>query len=139
MPFTIKLVKRLEPSRKIAFLVILASIVLALIFGGVLLSIFRANPWDTYSAMLAGAFGTPEQWREGQFYSATETLVKAIPLILTGLAVSVAFRMLFWNIGAEGQLVLGGVAAAGVALWFPSLLPVLPHNRWIYLPLMITI
>jgi simple sugar transport system permease protein len=43
--------------------------------------------------------------------------------------------MLFWNIGAEGQLVMGGFAAGAVALWFPELFPAIP--TWAYLPLMI--
>jgi simple sugar transport system permease protein len=43
--------------------------------------------------------------------------------------------MRFWNIGAEGQLVMGGVAAAAVALWAPVYLPFLPESRWVYLPL----
>ena len=137
MAFSIKLEKRLRPSRRMAILVSLASVMLAFLLGAVLLTVFDADPWDTYRAMLQGAFGTPEQWQEGQFYSVTETLVKAIPLMLTGLAVSVAFRMLFWNIGAEGQLVMGGVAAAGVALWFPTLFPFVPLSPWMYLPLMI--
>ncbi len=137
LPFTIKLEKRLVSSRLVALLVPVSSIVLALLFGAVLLKVFDSDPWDTYRAMLEGAFGTLEQWQEGQFYSVTETLVKAIPLTLTGLSVAIAFRMLFWNIGAEGQLVLGGVAAAGVALWFPSLFPILPQSPWVYLPLMI--
>jgi simple sugar transport system permease protein len=55
--------------------------------------------------------------------------------MLTGLGVSIAFRMLFWNIGAEGQLVMGGFAAGAVALWAPTLLPFIPP--WAYLPLMI--
>ena len=137
MPYKIKFVKRLETSRKVDIIVMLGSTVLALGFGAVLLTAFDANPWDTYRSMFEGAFGTIEQWRAGQFYSMTETLVKAIPLTLTGLSVSIAFRMLFWNIGAEGQLVMGGVGAAGVALWFPSLFPNLPQNPWVYLPLMI--
>ncbi|HJO34437.1 MAG TPA: ABC transporter permease [Anaerolineales bacterium] len=137
MAFSIKLEKRLRSSRRMAIIVSLASVMLAFLLGAVLLTVFDADPWDTYRAMLQGAFGTPGQWQEGQFYNVTETLVKAIPLILTGLAVSVAFRMLFWNIGAEGQLVMGGVAAAGVALWFPTLFPFLPLSPWVYLPLMI--
>jgi len=135
--YSIKLEKRLEPSRMVAYLVPIASFILALLFGAILLALAGANPWVTYKAMLEGAFGTPSQWQEGQFYSLTETLVKAIPLMLTGLSVSVAFRMLFWNIGAEGQLVIGGVAAAYIALWFPDLFPFLPESRWLYLPLMI--
>lgn len=52
------------------------------------------------------------------FWSAT--LVRATPLLLVGLAVAVAFRAGVLNIGAEGQLVLGAIAASGVALAFPS-------------------
>ena len=103
---------RIGSSKITAFIVPLASIGLAVIFGGVLMIMVGADPIATYAAMIEGAFGNAEQWKVGQFYSVTETLVKAIPLMLTGLAVGVAFRMLFWNIGAEGQLVLGGVAAS---------------------------
>jgi len=115
--------KRLERSRTAALVVPVASFVLALLFGAVLLWAAGANPWETYKAMALGAFGTR--------YAVTETLVKATPLMLTGLAVSIAFRMLFWNIGAEGQLAMGGFAAAGVALFWadkipaPLLLPVM--------------
>ena len=134
MPFSLKLQKRLEPSKTISYLVPVASFVLALLFGAVLLALAGANPWQTYRAMLEGAFGTPAQWSQGEFYALTETLVKATPIMLTGLGVSIAFRMLFWNIGAEGQLVMGGFAAGAVALWAPTLLPFIPP--WAYLPLM---
>ncbi len=107
--------KRLERSRTAALVVPVASFVLALLFGAVLLWAAGANPWATYKAMALGAFGTR--------YAVTETLVKATPLMLTGLAVSIAFRMLFWNIGAEGQLAMGGFAAAGVALFWADKIP----------------
>ena len=136
-PFSLKLEKRLEPSRKVSFLVPIISFLLALVFGGILLAIVGANPFLTYQAMLEGAFGTVTQWQGGEFYSVSETLVKSVPLMFTGLAVAIAFRMLFWNIGAEGQLVMGAVGAAGVALFFPDLFPFLPQSRWVYLPLMI--
>lgn len=135
MPFSVKIEKRLEPSQTVAYLVPVASFALALLFGAVLLALAGANPWHTYRAMLEGAFGTPEQWQAGQFYRLTETLVKATPLILAGLGVSIAFRMLFWNIGAEGQLVMGGFAAGAVALWLPPMLPGSP--TWIFLPIMV--
>jgi ABC-type uncharacterized transport system permease subunit len=101
--------RRLEPSRLMAVVVPIASIVLALIVGGILLLLAGADPIETYKAMFDGAFGTD--------YARSETLVKAIPLMLTGLAVSIAFRMLFWNIGAEGQLVMGAIATAWVPLF----------------------
>ncbi|MFC2030371.1 ABC transporter permease [Chloroflexota bacterium] len=105
--------RRLEPSRTISILVPVLSIILALVAGGILLMMAGANPIETYKAMLEGAFGTK--------YARSETLVRAIPLMLTGLAVAIAFRMRFWNIGAEGQLVMGAIATAGVALFlFPD-------------------
>jgi len=104
-------------------LTLLLSLLLALIVGGILLKAVKADPIKTYRAMALGAFGSR--------YSLSETLVKAIPLMLCGLAVSVAFRMLFWNIGAEGQLAMGGIAAAGVALFLPPRAPHLPS--WLLL------
>jgi ABC-type uncharacterized transport system permease subunit len=107
--------KRLDCSRLTAFLVPLASVVLALLAGAVLLAAAGANPLTTYKAMALGAFGGK--------YNISETMVKAIPLMLCGLGVSIAFRMLFWNIGAEGQLAVGGIAASGVALFWADRIP----------------
>ena len=59
MPFSIKLEKRLEPSKAISYLVPVASFVLALLFGAILLALAGADPWQTYRAMLEGAFGAP--------------------------------------------------------------------------------
>jgi simple sugar transport system permease protein len=63
-----------------------------------------ANPIAAYWAMFSSALGTR--------FNLVETMVKAAPLIFTGLAVAVAFRAKFWNIGAEGQLLAGAMAAA---------------------------
>ena len=49
-------------------------------------------------------------------YSALEVLVSSIPLILTGVSVALAFRAGYWNIGAEGQLLMGAVAGAGIGM-----------------------
>jgi ABC-type uncharacterized transport system permease subunit len=118
MAIPLKIEKRLTPSRTASLLVPVISLVLALIFGGIILLTAGANPLTTYKAMFLGAFGSK--------YNLSETMVKAIPLMLCGLGVSIAFRMLFWNIGAEGQLAVGGIAAAGVALlgaeWLPAAL-----------------
>ena len=112
MKIPLKIEKRLAPSRTASYLVPLVSLLLALVFGGVILLAAGANPLTTYKAMALGAFGGK--------YNVSETMVKAIPLMLCGLGVSVAFRMLFWNIGAEGQLAVGGIAASGVALLGPT-------------------
>lgn len=123
----LRLEKRMEPSRAANILVPILSVVLALLAGAVLLWLAGVSPLETYRAMLEGAFGSA--------YAISETLVRATPLMLTGLAVSIAFRMLFWNIGAEGQLAMGAFAAAGVALFLPEAIPGLPG--WTLLPLMI--
>jgi len=119
----VKFEKRLTPSPIITALVPFVSLGLALILGAMLLMVTGVNPLTTYGAMLQGAFGSPGQWLKGDFYNLSETVVKAIPLMLCGLGVGIAFRMLFWNIGAEGQLAAGGIAAAGVALMWGPLLP----------------
>ena len=122
----IVLEKRESVSRSAMVLVPVASFLCSLLLGAILLWTCRTDPVATYAAMAKGAFGS---WP-----NLTEMLVKAIPLMLTGLGVSIAFRMQFWNIGAEGQLVMGGFAAAGVALFLPEALPGLPS--WLLLPLM---
>ena len=63
--------------------------------------------------MFVGAFGTA--------YGIEQTLIRAIPLIMTGLGVSLAFTMGLWNIGAEGQLAVGALAASWLALAIPGL------------------
>ena len=97
------------PSRLATAVVPTVSILLALVAGGVVLLAAGENPLAVYRAMLDGAFGS----RNGL----AETLVKTIPLLLTGLGVGVAFRMQPSNIGAEGQLYLGAIAATGTALY----------------------
>ena len=114
--------KRESMSRRASTLVPIISLLASLLLGGLLLAISGANPFVSYYEMFRGAFGTWNRF--------TETLVKAIPLMLTGLSVAIAFKMRFWNIGAEGQLTLGGVAAAGVALFWAQSLP-----GWTLLPL----
>lgn len=118
--------KRKTISRKAIVLVPIISFIVSLVLTGILLLIFKANPFMTFAAMFVGAFGS--------WVNFTETLVKAIPLMLTGLGVTIAFRLRFWNIGAEGQLTFGGVAAAWVALFWSPFLP-----SWLLLPMVILI
>ncbi|MCA9914368.1 MAG: ABC transporter permease [Anaerolineae bacterium] len=96
-------------------LTILGAVLVALAFGALLLMIVGVNPLEAYRLMVIGAFGSD--------FAIVDTLVKASPLMLTGLGVSLALRANIWNIGAEGQLVMGGFAAAGVALFWSAWLP----------------
>lgn len=108
----VRLEKRPAPSPLLTVLVPALSVVLALALGAVFLAVTGYNPAKIYSAMFAGAFGSR--------YGVSETVVKAIPLMLSGLGVALAFRMLLWNIGAEGQLYMGAFAASWVALSHPE-------------------
>ncbi|MBX2837349.1 MAG: ABC transporter permease [Gammaproteobacteria bacterium] len=64
-------------------------------------------------------------------YGLAELMVKASPLILIGVALSIGFRAQVWNIGAEGQLILGGICGGAVALYFYEV------EAWYVLPLMV--
>jgi simple sugar transport system permease protein len=107
--------KRQSLSRRALVLVPIISFLVALSLGAVLLLLSGANPIETYAAMIRGSFGST--------YAFSETMVKAIPLMLTGLGVAVAFRMRFWNIGAEGQFVWGAVASTFVVLFLAEFIP----------------
>jgi general nucleoside transport system permease protein len=73
---------------------------------GVLMLAFGANPLRIYAEMSKGAFGSVN--------AVAETLIYTTPILLTGLAAIVCFRCGMWNIGAEGQLYLGAIAAVGL-------------------------
>jgi len=101
----------------------LIAIVAALAIAGGLIALAGAPVLEAYWGIVKGAFGSR--------LSATETLTRATPLILTGLAAAVAFRARLWNIGAEGQLYIGAITVAAVSSqlvgdWPPALqIPVL--------------
>jgi len=107
--------KRLTPLSWPRLFLIPASILMALILGGFLFLWVGVNPIRAYLEICKGSFGN--------LYNFSEVLVRATPLVLCGLSVGLAGRMLVWNIGAEGQLVMGGVAGAGVALFLSPYLP----------------
>jgi simple sugar transport system permease protein len=83
--------------------------------GGIVFWSAGANPFEAYAVMAVGAFGS--------LYDISEVLVKAIPLIFCGLAVGLAAKILLWNVGAEGQLAVGGIGSAAIALFLSPFLP----------------
>jgi simple sugar transport system permease protein len=101
---------RLEPRERVPAALSLAApvgaVVLALVLCALPLSWAGAPVGRAYTLMLEGAAGS--------LFALTETLARAAPLILTGLAAAVAFRARLWNIGAEGQLYAGALAAVAV-------------------------
>lgn len=101
---------RLEPRERASPLLMLGAsagaAVLALLLCAIPLLWAGAPVLDAYGVMIQGAFGSR--------FAIAETLSRATPLVLTGLAATVAFRAKLWNIGAEGQLYLGALAAAAL-------------------------
>ena len=86
------------------------SVVIAILIGSIIIKLAGYDPILAFSAMFQGAFGNQRQ--------IGETLVNSTPLMFAGLAVAYGFRAGLFNIGAEGQIFMGGLAAAylGVAL-----------------------
>lgn len=107
-----QLKKTQSASKTAVFAVPLISIALGLLFSGLFIAATGNNPIAVYRIMFDGAFGSA--------YGISETVVKAIPLMLAALAVSLAFRMQLWNIGAEGQFYMGAFGATWVALNYPG-------------------
>ena len=118
---------RLEPRPRSSPLVQALTPVLAVLAtmaaGGVLFAALGKDPVEAIRLIFLAPFGDP--------YSRTEILIKAAPLILIALGLSFGFRAGVWNIGAEGQFVMGGIAGAAVALAFWNV-----EGVWL-LPLMV--
>ena len=100
----------------------IASVVVALLLSAVFILFNGMNPLVVYQKMITGAFGSS--------FGISETIVKAIPLLLCGLGVAIAYKIAIWNIGAEGQFILGAIGATAITIYFPNL----PGG--IYIPLM---
>lgn len=97
--------------KKLSFLdlaIPLLSVVLALLIGSILLLIIDVNPLEAYRYLIFGNFTN--------IYNVSEIFVKATPIILTGLAFTFAFRTGLFNIGADGQMYAGAIAAVYVGL-----------------------
>ena len=92
------------------------AVALGLVLSSLVLVTIGLSPADSLSTLLEGAFGS--------HVALVQTTLKAVPLALCGLAVAVPLRMRIWNIGAEGQCLLGAIGVTWFALRFPGL----PHG-----------
>ena len=95
------------------FFVLLTALVGALVIGAIFILLAKSDPIRAYQVMLTGPFSSS--------FGITETLVRTTPLLLTGLGIIISFRCGVLNIGGEGQILVGAIASAGVALAFPNL------------------
>ncbi|MEE9615446.1 MAG: ABC transporter permease [Anaerolineae bacterium] len=110
-----KVLERLKPATN-AVLVPLLAVFTALVLGALIIMAAGGNPLAAYRGLFEGALGSPK--------ALSETTVWATPYIFAGLAVALAFKGGLFNIGAEGQLAFGAVAAAWVGYALPDVLGV---------------
>ncbi len=124
-PIAIRVEPRMETPRWLPAALSIGAIVLALLIGGIIIWLAGGEPLRSYEHILKAAFGS--------LGVINDTLVKATPLILIGVACALAFRMRLWNIGAEGQFYMGAWGASAVVL-----VPILPPEtpRILMLPAM---
>ncbi|HSM58732.1 MAG TPA: ABC transporter permease [Candidatus Sulfomarinibacteraceae bacterium] len=95
----------------------IASVILALLIGAIILLVSDASPLAAYAALLEGSFGSSQ--------ALARTLEKATPLVFSGLAVAFAFKAGLFNIGAQGQLLFGAVTAAVIGYGVQGLPPLI--------------
>ncbi len=115
-----------NPLPRWADLVLLPAVCLgvALLAAGAVVALVGQNPAEVILVLVHGAFGTARGFSYTLYYATT--------FVFTGLAVAVAFHGGLFNIGGEGQAILGGLGTGLVALWFSAFLP-----AWVMLPLML--
>jgi general nucleoside transport system permease protein len=124
--YRIKIEPRLDqPPAWYPAAVSVSAIIVALILGGMVIASVGGNPFLSYAHIARASFG--------DFGVLSDTIVKATPILLAALACSIAFRMKLWNIGAEGQFIMGAFGASAIVL-----APVLPAeaSRWLFIPVM---
>jgi simple sugar transport system permease protein len=119
----IRLEARHESSTGRQLLVLLLSLLAGFVAVGVIFAVKGVNPLFALWRILVGSFGST--------YGISETITKAIPLILIGAGLTLAFRAKFWNIGAESQLLMGSIFATWIGLNLGTRLP-----GWMVIPLM---
>ena len=111
----IRLAKRgVMPQRRI-WAIRLGSILVALLLGSIAIAITGNNPITAYATMITGSLGKKTAIRQ--------TVKIAVPLLGCALAIAPCFKMRFWNIGAEGQITAGAIAATYFALFWAGKLP----------------
>ncbi|SDJ33350.1 ABC transporter permease [Lutimaribacter saemankumensis] len=122
----LKLEKRPQPSRMWTYLTPLVAVLLTMLAGAALFAFLGKDPILSIRTI----FWEP-LFSEFAFYYRPQLLVKGAPLVLIAIGLSLGFKAGIWNIGAEGQYIIGALCGAGVALAF------YPLEAWFIFPLMV--
>jgi general nucleoside transport system permease protein len=125
-PYRIRFEPRVEePPKWFPLVVSIGALIVALILGGFVIYFAGGDPLRSYVHIAKASFGS--------IGVISDTVVKSTPIMLTALACSIAFRMKLWNIGVEGQFIMGAFGASAIVL-----APVLGADtpRWLFLSVM---
>lgn len=117
----VRIIRREDSSAARNIWVRLVALLAAFATGALLIVALGENPFAVYAQMLTGALGTKT--------ALIETVRKTIPLLIVALGIIIAFKMKFWNIGGEGQVCLGAIAASYFALYQYENIP----QPWLFL------
>ncbi len=115
MMLRINVTDRMKVTPKTSALTLLVSLGAGMLTIGLIFLLSGVNPFYAFYKIFSGSFGS--------FYGIKETITKAIPLILIGGGLAMAFRAKFWNIGAESQLLMGAIFGTWVGLTWGQHLP----------------
>ncbi|MBK5251027.1 MAG: ABC transporter permease [Peptostreptococcaceae bacterium] len=109
----IRIAARSEVSKNRNIFTRITAIIMALMLSALFIVFLGHDPIKVYLSMLEGSFGS--------VYRFKETIISTIPLTITSLGILMAFKMKFWNIGAEGQMIMGAFFASYFALSYPDM------------------
>lgn len=119
----LRVVKRAERSPRQVTLLRTQALILSLVAGGLFILTIGYNPFEIYATILSGAFRSK--------MAIQGTMKYMIPLLIASLGVTLAFKMKFWNIGAEGQIIVGAICASYFALYHSA------WNHWVLILVMV--
>ena len=112
----LRIAKRDGISRSKAYAIRIVAVILSLVISGIFIfAVTKLNPIQVYEAMFNGAFGSSRRsW---------VTIRDTMTLLCIGVGLAPAFKMKFWNIGAEGQVLIGGIMTAGLMRAYGNSIP----------------
>ena len=123
----LRLEQRPEPSRAMLIATPIIAVICTMIAGGIMFAILGSNPFTAIKII----FWDPIFNETLASYTRPQLLVKAAPLILMAIGLSFGFRANVWNIGAEGQFIMGAIVGGGTAL------AMYPYDNFIVFPIII--
>lgn len=109
----LRISRRGNTTKKYEFMCRAFGVLGALLVTSILIIFMKHNPLEVFWSMIKGSMGSGTRIEN--------TLLKAIPLVIVALGLSISFRMKFWNIGGEGQIMIGAISATYIALNFSNL------------------